>query len=121
MATQSNVLAKNEMLQSIKDWNPGSAGAGIYIGAFSSDADTAEEATSAVVTYSTPASGAMDISANAVINISAGTSITHLRIRKTASGASMVYIYKKDITTESFTYDGTITITSAEISIADAA
>jgi|LGVE01.1.fsa_nt_gb hypothetical protein len=121
MAASSNVLARNEMLEAIKVWDPASGGAGIYIGAYSSDSDTAEESVSTVVTYSTPASGAMDISANMVINISAGVTINHLRIRKTVSGASQYFIYKKDITAEVFTYAGTITITSAEISIADPA
>ena len=118
MATQSNVLARNAMLQAIKDWNPDSGGAGIYIGAFSADTDTAE-VNSALATYSTPATSAMDITSNVVLTIPASGKVNHLRIRKTASGASMYYIYKKDITEETFTYEGTITITSAEISIAD--
>ncbi len=117
MATGSNVLARNAMLQAILDWNPGSSGTGINIGAFSADADAALEANTAA-TYSTPATSAMDITANVVINISAGITINHLRIYKDAGAGS--YVYKKDITAEVFTFAGTITITSAEISIADA-
>ena len=118
MATGSNTSVLNEMLQAIKDWDPGSFGATILIGAYTTDADTAN-LTSETATYSTPASGAMDITSNVVLNIDAGASVAHLRIHK-SSYPNESYIYKKDITAESFTFAGTITITSAEISIADA-
>lgn len=117
MATGSNVLAKNEMLQAILDWDANAGGTTMKIGAYTSDADGAVLA-SETATYGTPATSAMDITTNVVLNIDAGESVSHLRIEKPATG---YYIYKKDITTESFTYAGTITITSAEISIADAA
>ena len=119
MAESSNVSARNEMLQAIKDWAPDSL-TPIHMAAYTSDA-TAAWITSTVATYSTPASAAMDITANVVLNIDAGESVSHLRIEKPGSSTDPVYIYKKDITTETFTFAGTITITSAEISIADAA
>lgn len=118
MATQSNVIVRNAMLQAIKDWSPGSSGSTIKIGAFGSDVD-ADVITSETATYGTPTSGAMNISSNVVLNIDAGESVSHLRIQK-GDYPNDNYIYKKDITEESFTYAGTITITSAEISIADA-
>lgn len=118
MATGSNVLARNEMLQAIKDWTPDSL-APIHMAAYTTDA-MAAFLVSAVATYSTPASAAMNISSNVVLNIDAGESVSHLRIEKPGSTGYPVHIYKKDITTESFTFAGTITITSAEISIADA-
>lgn len=118
MATNSNDLAKNAMLQAIKDWNPGSVGTTIKIGAYGSDV-SASVITSASATYGTPSSGAMNISSNVVLSIGAGESVAHLRIQK-GDYPNDTYIYKKDISEESFTYAGTITITSAEISIADA-
>ena len=114
MGTSSNPVALNEMLQAIKDWNIG--GITILMGAYTTDIDTAV-LTTAIATYSTPSAGAMDITSNVVLNIVAGSSVAHLRIQKTDAAN---YIYKKDIVAESFTYDGTITITSAAISIADA-
>lgn len=118
MATGSNVLARNAMLQSILDWNPGAVGTTMLIGAYTTDVDTGliEVATA---TYATPASSTMNITSNVVLNIGAGNTIAHLRIHK-GSYPNDSYIYKKDITPEVFTLAGTITITSAEISIADA-
>ena len=118
MATGSNVITRNTMLQAIKDWNPGSVGTAIKIGAYTSDA-SASGVASTTATYGTPSAGAMNITSNVVLSISAGQSVAHLRIQK-GDYPNDTYIYKKDITPESFTYAGTITITSAEISIADA-
>lgn len=118
MATGSNVAVRNMMLQAIKDWNPGSVGTTIKIGAYTSDSDTSV-LTTASATYGTPSASAMNISSNVVLNISAGASVGHLRIQK-GDYPNNYTIYKKDITAESFTYAGTITITSAQISIADA-
>jgi hypothetical protein len=119
MATDSNVLARNAMLQALKDWNPGSVGTQIKIGAYSADSSVSV-ITAANATYGTPSSGSMALSANVVLNIGAGESVSHLRIQK-GDYPNDTYIYKKDITTESFTFAGTITITSATISIADPA
>ena len=114
MATEFNALAKNAMLQGLKDWNPGSVGSSMIFGAYTSDADGAI-VTSQSGTYGTPSSGAMDITANVVLSISAGNTIVHMRIQK---GTGTIYvIYKKDVTTMTFTYAGTINITSAEISL----
>lgn len=118
MATGSSVAVRNEMLQAILDWNPSSVGTTVYIVAYTTDSDTGA-LDSETATYDTPASGAMDLSSNVVLNIDAGESVSHLRIQK-GSYPNNHTIYSKDITTESFTYAGTITITSAEISIADA-
>lgn len=118
MATGSNVLVRDEMLQAIKDWSPGTAGTTIKIGAYTSDSSVSVITTS-TATYGTPASGAMNISSNVVISIPAGESVAHLRIQK-GDYPNDAFIYKKDITAESFTFAGTITITSAQISIADA-
>lgn len=120
MAASSNVTVRNLMLQAMLDWNPSAHGTTMKMGAYTTDADGAM-LTTATATYGTPASGAVDISSNVVLNIVAGSSVAHLRIEKPYEGGVSNYIYKKDITAESFTYDGTITITSAEISIADAA
>ena len=119
MAASSSVTVRNEMLQAILDWNPSTNGTTMKIGAYTTDAD-ASMLTTETATYSTPATSAMDISTNVVLSISAGESVSHLRIEKPYVGGTSNYIYKKDIATESFTYAGTITITSAEISIADA-
>ena len=118
MADSSNTLVRNAMLQAIKDWNPSSVGTAIIIAAYSADSDTAE-LKRATATYGTPASSSMNITDHLVLNIDAGDSVSHLRILK-GTYPNDYYIYKKDITTESFTYAGSITITSAEISIADA-
>ncbi len=118
MADGSNTAALNEMLQAIKDWSPDGL-TPIHMAAYTTDA-TAALITSTAATYGTPSAGAMDISSNVVLTIDAGESVSHLRIEKPGSTTDPVYIYKKDITTESFTYTGTITITSAEISITDA-
>lgn len=117
MATDSNLLARNAMLQALKDWNPGSVGTQIKIGAYTSDS-SATVLDTANATYGTPSGGSMALSANVVLNIGAGESVSHLRIQK-GDYPNDTYIYKKDITPESFTYAGTITITSATISIAD--
>jgi len=119
MATDTNILAKNQMLQAIKDWNPGLVGATIKIGAYASDSSASAIASNSA-TYGTPSGGAMNITANVVLSIPAGQTVTHLRIQK-GDYPDDVYIYKKDITSESFTYAGTITITSAQISITDPA
>jgi hypothetical protein len=118
MATGSNLLARNQMLQAIKDWNPGSQGTAIRIGAYETD-NSASVVTAQTATYGTPASGSMNISSNVVLSIPENTSVGHLRIQK-GDYPNDTFIYKKDIATESFTFAGTITITSAQISIADA-
>lgn len=118
MATGSNVLVRNAMLQAIKDWSPGTVGTGIKIGAYTTDASASGIAATACA-YGTPSAGAMNITANVVLSIGAGESVGHLRIQK-GDYPDDYYIYKKDIATENFTFAGTITITSAEISIADA-
>ena len=120
MGTGSNTGALNEMLQAIKDWQPSTASdTVIHMAAYTTDIDTAV-LTTAVATYSTPSAGAMDITGNVVLNIDAGESVAHLRIEKSPSTGTAEYIYRKDIVAETFTFAGTITITSAEISIADA-
>lgn len=119
MAASSNVTVRNLMLQAILDWNPDTNGTTMKMGAYTTDADGAM-LTTTTATYGTPSSGAVDISSNVVLNILAGSSVGHLRIEKPFVGGVSNYIYKKDITPETFDYDGTITITSAEISIADA-
>jgi hypothetical protein len=119
MATGSNVIARNAMLQAIKDWDPDSEGTTIKIGAYTSDSSDSVVAT-ASATYGLISNGAMNISSNVVLNIGAGEEVGHLRIQK-GDYPDDTYIYSKDISTESFTYAGTITITSAEISIADPA
>jgi|GEM_PF-5010748 len=119
MATQSNVIARNAILQAIKDWDPGAFGATIKIGAYTTDADDGE-IFSATATYSTPATSAMNITSNVVLTIPASSSIAHLRIHK-GTYPNDNYIYKKDITAETFTYEGSITITSASMTIADTA
>lgn len=118
MATGSDVAVRNMMLQAIKDWNPSSVGAQMKLAAYVSDSD-ASVITSANATYGTPATSAMNITGNVVLNIPAGTNVGHLRIQK-GDYPNNHTIYKKDIITESFTFAGTITITSASISIADA-
>ena len=115
MATAFNTLAKNSMLQGLLDWNPGSVGSSMIFGAYTTDSDTAV-VTSETGTYGSPSGGAMDISSTVVLSIGAGNSITHMRIQK-GSGAGQYYIYKKDVTTMSFTFAGTINITSARISL----
>ena len=119
MATGSNVIVRNEMLQAILDYNPGSVGTTMKIGAYTTDSSV-EVITTSSATYGTPSGGSMNISSNVVLNIPAGESVSHLRIQK-GDYPNDTYIYKKDITTESFTFAGTITITSAQISIADPA
>ena len=123
MATEFNTLAKNAGLQGILDWNPDALGTTIYMVAYSSDVDGAYVA-HATATYGTPSSGAMDITGNVTINIGAGNTITHLRIQKMNASAptTTAYpIYKKDVSSMAFTYAGTITITSGEISLVDPA
>jgi hypothetical protein len=119
MATGSNVLVKNAMLQAIKDWNPGSVGTQIKIGAYDGPISANVIATSNA-TYGTPFDGSMALSANVVLNIGAGETVSHLRIQK-GDYPNDTFIYEKDITPEVFTFAGTITITSATISIADPA
>jgi len=122
MATAFHAVAKNVMLQGLLDWNPGTLGANMKFAAYSEDADGSVVGTPTAGTYSTPASGAMDITANVVLNIGAGNSIRHMRIQKgTAAGPAVYIIYKKDVTTMTFTYAGTITVTSGEISLVDPA
>ncbi len=118
MATGSDVAVRNMMLQAIKDWNPGSVGTTIKIGAYTTDSDVSV-ITTANATYGTPSSSTMNITSNVVLNIGAGGSVAHLRIQK-GDYPSNHTIYKKDITAEVFTFAGTITITSASITIADA-
>jgi len=117
MATAFGVTAKNAMLQALKDWNPSSVGTAMNFGAYTTDADESG-IVSAAGTYSTPASGAMDITANVVLNVPAGNTITHMRIQK-GSGPTQSVIYKKDVTSMGFTFAGTITVTSGEISLID--
>jgi hypothetical protein len=119
MATGSNIIVRNEMLQAILDYNPSSVGTTMKIGAYTTDSSVAV-ITTASATYDSPSNGAMNISSNVVLNIGAGAEVGHLRIQK-GDYPNDTYIYKKDISTESFTFAGTITITSAEISIADPA
>ena len=119
MATGFDSSAKNSMLQGLKDWEPASGFTAFTFGAFTTDADGAL-VESEDKTYGTIASGAMDISSNVVINIGASNSITHMRIMKLDTGTGDIYtIYKKDVTTMTFTYAGSITVTSAEISLVD--
>lgn len=117
MATGFDTLAKNAMLQGLKDWNPGSVGTTFIFGAYSTDA-SASMVSSANGTYGTPSGGAMDITGNVTINVGAGNTITHMRIQK-GTYPSDNTIYKKDVTSMAFTFAGTITVTSAEISLVD--
>ena len=117
MATLFDALAKNAMLQGLKDWNPSSVGTTFIFGAYSTDASVSMVA-SANGTYGTPASGAMDITGNVTINVTAGNTVAHMRIQK-GTYPNDNTIYKKDVTSMTFTYAGTITVTSAEISLVD--
>lgn len=118
MATGFDIQAKNIMLQALKDWNPSSAGTAFNFVVYSADADEAQRG-SGVGTYGTPTSGSMNITSNVVINVSAGSDVTHIRIQK-GSYPNNYTIYKKDITAISFPFAGSITITSAQISLVDA-
>ena len=115
MATDINIAVKDAMLQAIQDWSPGSSGSTIRMGAYSADSSGAALTTTSA-SYNPPSGGVMSLAANVVLNIPAGSTVTHLRIQK-GDYPNDNYIYKKDITSESFTYAGTITITSATMTI----
>ena len=119
MATGFNAVAKDSMLEGLKVWAPVADTTAFTFGAFTTDADAAL-VVSTNGTYSIPASGAMNITANVVINIPADNSIAHMRIYKVVTGTGAIHpIYGKAVTTMTFTYAGTITITSAQISLVD--
>ena len=114
---ESNILVRNIMLEAILDWDPGSVGSAMLFGAYEADASNAVVTTESG-SYGTPSGGSTNITSNVVLNIPADTTISHLRLQK-GNNPNDTFIYKKDITPESFTFAGTITITSAEITISD--
>lgn len=112
--------AKNAMLQGLKDYEH-SGNAGFKVAAI----DTAAGVYSADMTYETPGattSGVMNIVGTPVLNIAAGKTVNTLMIYKGTgtTPAGWFQIAEKSIGNEVFTYAGTITITSATITLTDA-
>lgn len=113
-------LAKNAMLQGLKDYSH-SGITEFKVAAI----DTASGVYTADLTYETPGattSGAMNIVGTPVLNISAGKTINTLMIFKGTgtTPAGWFQIAEKTISSEVFTYAGTITITAATITLTDA-
>lgn len=72
------------------------------------------------VTYGNPSGGVMSITESKVITISAGTTVTGFALLKgTGAIQNRIQIGAKYISAEVFTYQGTITILSATITLSD--
>lgn len=112
--------AKNAMLQGLKDYNH-SGQTAFKVAAVDSDGGVYSDD----LTYETPGAttiGVMNIVGTPVLNIAGGKTISKLYIYKGTGTNPMGWflIAEKTIPSEVFTYAGTITITSATITLSDA-
>ena len=82
------------------------------------DEERPEIERSSAFSYKNPTGSAMEIPSNQVIYLPAGSHVNRLKSLKNSGDHAWV-IFIKDIAQEDFTYAGSITITSATITISD--
>lgn len=110
--------AKNEALNGVRNYSA-SGVTTFRIGAYPTGGSADSEiAGSSAFSYDAPSAGAMALPSNIVINIPAGNTVAILRVLKNTYPNNWDVV-SKDITPEEFTYAGSITITTATISIND--
>ena len=110
--------AKNVALSGIRDYSA-SGVTNFVIGAYPTGGDAQSEiARSSAFAYNSPSGGAMALPSNIVINIPAGNTVAVLRVLKNTYPNEW-NVVSKDITPEEFTFAGSITVTTATISIND--
>lgn len=116
--TTFSAQVKNVALDGIRGYEA-SGQALFQISVLSADSDEAVIASSPTFNYASPSGGAMALSANVVINVPASNTVTHISIHKNTY-PNMFRISTTALdSSETFTYAGSITITSATITISD--
>jgi len=111
---------KNNLLEGIRAYSA-SGVTNFRFGAYPSGGTTGDEiSTSTGFAYNIPSGGSMSLPNNIVINVPAGAVVGEIWLLKNTTPNQWLVFKEVLPQTETFTYAGSITITSATISLVDA-